>query len=121
MELGNKHLGLENCPAKLSNICFQLGTASVAWGVSSSLLVINYLKVSMFLVKYEKMASLGFCIRSWRLAHMVLAEYYCSKEQRKLVLTALQLALSILKVSKLFHQDWAIPPRMLASSHTLHQ
>ncbi len=33
----------------------------------------------------------GFCIRSWKLLQMALAEYFCSKEQIKLVFMAFQL------------------------------
>jgi hypothetical protein len=55
------------------------------------------------------------------LAETVLVEYFCLNEQRKLVLTAFQLALSVLKVSKLSRQDWARPLGMLANSWTFFQ
>lgn len=65
------------------------------------------------------MLSPGFCIKSWRLALTVLEEYFCLKDLRKLVFMVTQLFLSMQNVSKLSHQAWAGPQRMVESSQTM--
>jgi hypothetical protein len=66
--------------------------------------------------KYAKMVSPDFWVRSWRLSQTVFVECFGSKGLRKLSFTVAQSSLSVWKTSRLSHQDWARPQRMLANS-----
>jgi hypothetical protein len=54
-------------------------------------------------------------VRSCKLVRTVLAECLGSKEHKKLGFTAFQSSLLVWNMSKLSHQHWALPQRILAS------
>jgi hypothetical protein len=121
MESGDEHLGLKELPSVDQRVVIDLFAGSICLGGLGHLIGLAGHESFQWLDvpgKVGKTTSPGFCTRSWRLAQMVLAEYLCSKVQRKLALTAFQLALSVPEVSKLSRQDLACPRRIQANSWT---